>query len=39
MWDSWCTKLQWDRLSEFFGFLVKIIPPWLSIFMHHLGDE
>jgi hypothetical protein len=38
--DLWWTKWHWDRFfSEFFGFSpVRIIPPWLSMLISHLGD-
>jgi F0F1-type ATP synthase assembly protein I len=33
-------KWQWDRfLSEFFGFLINIIPQGLFILIFHLRDE
>jgi hypothetical protein len=34
------TKWHWGRFFfKFFDFPVNIIPPWLSILIHHLGDE
>jgi hypothetical protein len=40
MWDLWWTEWHWERfLSEFFGFLLCIIPLWLSILIYYLGNE
>jgi hypothetical protein len=33
-------KMHWDRFfSEFFGFPINIIPPWLSILLYHKGKN
>jgi hypothetical protein len=38
MCDLWWTKCHWNRFfSEFFGFPVTIISPWLSMFIYHWG--
>jgi hypothetical protein len=40
MWDLCRTKWHWDRFfSKFFGFLINIILPWLSILIYQLGDD
>jgi hypothetical protein len=32
-------KVALVQFFEFFGLPVKIMPPWLSILIYHMGDE